>query len=202
MTVRFADDMKWYHRVCLRVGNREKPRDRGVPCSVYLLSTGSPQVGGYLIAGCCCSGTSLDLLSTTVDLLLCPGVRVLRLTSWSLTAPLAVLPSLYIHLRDWLHWGSLSCNRELPNSWSRPNKMASYQVVLVLNQEQILEAVDWLRAGDVRHSREEEVTAIVTDPSAPRWFQSLAINLDRHMWTSDQTGHYSQEHITRTLGIL
>lgn len=106
-----------------------------VLCNVYLLPTVSSQVSGYLIAGCCCSElrdimwSSLPWGKSVEAYFLAPNC-----SSHSYT-------SLYVHLKRYLHWGSLSCDRDVPNSWSRPNKMASSLVVLVLNQKQILEAV-------------------------------------------------------------
>lgn len=148
MTVRSGDDMKWCHKTWQRVGDPEKPRVR-VFSAVYTCFPHLPLRWVETLLPCCCCLMLTDVTwPEHHDGLSLHWLRVSRLASWPLVTTVRT-PQAYVYAwRNWLCWGSLSCDRgRRPCSSSRPNKVASSLVVLVLNQEQILRC--WLDSKQV-----------------------------------------------------
>lgn len=140
----------WHEMVSQNLAKSRWSREaygHGVLCSIHLFSAFASTVGGDFV-------TVLLLLNAHwCHLVWAPWWTFFALVksvkaSWPLVTTVRT-PQAYVYAwRNWLCWGSLSCDRGRRScSSSRPNKVASSLVVLVLNRGQILSC--WLDSKQV-----------------------------------------------------
>lgn len=109
MTVWSGNDTKWYHKVRWRVGNQRRLGIRvfSAVCACFPLSPPRWVIPNFrlLLSDSIWSSEQHSGPSSL------PWGKSLEAYFLAPNCCCHCFTSLYVHLRDWLHWGNLSCDR-------------------------------------------------------------------------------------------